>query len=193
MSTNLPDWLTVGAWVRQWNGRDEPGAVRTVERFTATQIVMVDGSRWHRDNLTKVGQRFSAPLHPADSPELLACADAHRRARDRKSAAWGVEGLGPRWGNNPSEENAQALRDAIVRLAPHLGLTVTVDADQCQYRDRHDEKCLLLASHADAGEWHRGLGWSASLGRTYAAMTNDQITAVYAAIDAANAAADQEA
>lgn len=72
----VPDWVHPGAQVAMYGhgtGFGDPVSLTTVERLTATQIVLANGRRYRRDNLRRqlgtAGYR-SAHLMPATAPEV---------------------------------------------------------------------------------------------------------------------------
>lgn len=122
--TTLPAWLTIGAKVQAYGGRRPPGPVLTVGRVTKTLVVLNDGSRWRLKDLLPVGSPPEGSYVGYGPPRLMpqATVDMYQmlaRSRDLRVAAtqW-EDGRG-------SGETAQAFRDAIMAIAPHLGLTVT--------------------------------------------------------------------
>lgn len=73
------DWATVGARVAvQYDGWGGSGVtIRTVERLTATQIVLDNGSRYRRDTGRVVGDGRSS-LAPLDDPKVRSELTAQR-------------------------------------------------------------------------------------------------------------------
>ncbi len=71
---DLPPWIHEGAQVVLYRHHFSGGSVRftTVERLTATQIVLADGSRYRRDTLREVGRHYEGPqLLAADDPKVV--------------------------------------------------------------------------------------------------------------------------
>lgn len=71
---DLPDWITVNGKVAVriygYTGRAIRFDIRTVQRLTATQIVLSDGRRFRRSNLNAVGSQDADLLSPSD-PRVL--------------------------------------------------------------------------------------------------------------------------
>src|SRR2546421_3360402 len=57
MSTELPDWIRVGAKVAEYSSRGRDGTVNvtTVEKLTATQVVCASGSRYRLGSVSMAG------------------------------------------------------------------------------------------------------------------------------------------
>lgn len=163
----------VGDVVVTWQGYDEdtPGRKMTIERLTATLIITSGGRRWKRDSLMPVGATtFRTPrLYRADDPRIADAARRRQEKAERSRAARDLAVAAGWWVDHHTDEAwVAALRAAIIAVAPRLGLTVTDPATLCQYGVFGDpgERCLLPADHADSGQWHTGLDWTASLGAT---------------------------
>lgn len=150
-----------------WRGNDldEPSRVMTIDRVTATQII-INGQRWRKDTLRLVGDHgyYTPSLYRADDPRITEAAKRRAARVERSKVANRLQSAAEWWANHHQDEKRTAeLREAIIAIAPHLGLTVTDGADLCQYVE-DGKPCLLDKDHADRGEWHTGLGWRASLG-----------------------------
>jgi hypothetical protein len=160
------DDLKVGDTVVTWTGgeSDEPGRELTVVRVTKTQLVTSDDTHWSRQWLTRIGDRSlrARRLYRVDDPRIAAAAQSRQDRAERAELELGLRTAAYYWVQRPDEDNTAKLRTAVVAVAPHLGLAVTVDADQCTYTDG-DRPCLLPADHIVSGQWHAGLGWTGSL------------------------------
>jgi hypothetical protein len=78
------DWAVPGAKAAIYGGRGRTDnvAIVTIERLTATQIVIAGVSaRYRRDNLRQVGDHYGSELLPANDPRVLAVHE--REAVDR--------------------------------------------------------------------------------------------------------------
>ena len=67
------DWITEGARVAEYD-RGHYGAtarLTTVERFTATQIVLANGNRYRRDTLRRVGDHYGSELLAVDDRRVV--------------------------------------------------------------------------------------------------------------------------
>ena len=50
------DWIVPGAQVAQYSASDRLANLTTIEKLTATQIVLANGCRYRRDTLMEIGQ-----------------------------------------------------------------------------------------------------------------------------------------
>lgn len=83
--TDLPDWIAVGRQVAvrdasHWNDRT---TVHTVERLTATQIVLDNDARFRRDTLHAVGAGLGQLL-PLNDPAVVRARVNNRLERLRR-------------------------------------------------------------------------------------------------------------
>jgi hypothetical protein len=73
-TTDLPDWITVGATVAEVSSRNYIRVqVMTVDRLTATLIICIsDGrtTRYRRSDLRAVGEPYGSELSPMDAPAV---------------------------------------------------------------------------------------------------------------------------
>ncbi|MFZ1947110.1 MAG: hypothetical protein WAW06_06155 [bacterium] len=96
--------------------QESPGFSRGEE---VNEISATNSGIWH----------WKQKLVAADSPAITAYRatmrrHAHASALENAAAAW-------RRTSTPTPEQTDALVAAITSMAQHLGITVTVDADQC--------------------------------------------------------------
>lgn len=123
MTATLPGWAVVGAEV--YGARSGP--VLTIASIGKAYIILSDGSKWRRADLYPVGtppanKRYGVGPCRLDSKESVDHWRVVGIARDLHRAVY-------QWTQNSRDETAtEALRAAIERLAPHLGLTVTRQA-----------------------------------------------------------------
>jgi hypothetical protein len=121
---DLPTWATVGAEVQATGAERPAGPILIIVRITATQIILSDGSKWRTKDLTQ----FGTPAYNAECSygvsrcrrlDSRAHVDAlvlRRHAMDLSTAARQfMEGCA----------TSDALRAAVLRIAPHIGLTAT--------------------------------------------------------------------
>lgn len=124
MNATLPEWVTVGAEVYGSHN----GPILTIKSVGKAYISLSDGSKWRTRDLHKVGTPPPSKQWGPGYPRLTSRADVDH---------WRVVDLGRtlhaavyQWTQNSRNElDLMALRNAIKRLAPHLGLTVTDQTD----------------------------------------------------------------
>lgn len=162
----------VGDEVVTWHGgQSEPSSPMKVTRVTAKQIITSDTRRWWKVTRQVVGGTGYRPevLHPADDPTIIRVRqriDAHSK---RARLASDLETAASQWSmyryQGDEKHAVSVMQAAIIAVAPHLGLTVTIDADMCTFTE-DGSPCLLPRNHVDEGRWHAGLGWTCSLRST---------------------------
>ena len=115
----LPEWIIVGA---ETYGNRCDGEVLTVKSVGKSLIVLSDGSKWRTKDLYIVGtppaeKRYGTGIYPR--LESKTSVDL----RKVRGLAWDVQTAASQF--EPSGGGRANLVEAIERLAPHLGLTVT--------------------------------------------------------------------
>ncbi len=111
------DWITEGAEVAILTGGFAGDVVNftTIERLTATQIVLASGSRYNRKTMRQVGAssawRFDR-LMPADDPRVIAAKTTKARRHAIQNVMTLAESL-----RNKDEDTQLALLDKLVNAA----------------------------------------------------------------------------
>jgi hypothetical protein len=130
--TDTPDWVAVGAKVAEYyTGRYNRSSVKfsSVAKLTATQIVLENGNRYRRSNLTQLGEdrdswSGSTELRRADDGRVRAAiADAAMRNLIRK-----IELMGGRMDVAKALETLDRI-DELVSTA-RARITASVPAEE---------------------------------------------------------------